>query len=266
MSVVNSDYLTDEEYQTYWFRLEGMRKAISESLGLSVGMKILDVGTGWGLFAIEMAKQLKKGEIVGIDIVAEDINGARKLVKDTEVVDIVSVLKMDATKLSFPDNCFNLATSFLGMRDIHMTRGRKGVKKTVEEMIRVVRPKGKIALCITPPEDMETEDQKIAVKVEGKVFGAESLPKKFYRDIFRENNVVLSEIQAYCTNKKLTANQSKIELKERIEIARKIYGREVPPFKEVWDRYGKNIEAFGHGMYSIIVMLLAEKLIGEPVL
>jgi len=79
---------------------------------------------------------------------------------------------MDATKLSFRDNYFDLAVSFLGIRDIYMTRGRRGVGNAIKEMIRVTRPGGKIALCITPPEDMETEDQRIAVEIEGKVFGA----------------------------------------------------------------------------------------------
>jgi predicted O-methyltransferase YrrM len=40
-------------------------------------MKILEIGTGWGLFAIEMAKQLKRGKIVGIDITLEDLSMAR---------------------------------------------------------------------------------------------------------------------------------------------------------------------------------------------
>lgn len=257
---MNSNFLTDKEYRNYWFELEGTRKTISRSLELTVGMKILDVGTGYGYFAVEMAKQLKNGEIVGIDISATDTRRARKLIKEAEVVDIVSALKMDATQLSFPHNCFDLATSFLGMRDIYMTRRRKGVERAVKEMIRVVKPSGKIVLCITPPEDMEREDQKIAVKVEGKVFGAVSLPKKFYLDLFRENNVLLCGIRAYYTNKKLTANQAKIELRDGIQIARRIYGREVPSFKKVWDRYGKRIETFGYGMYSKIVMLLAEKL------
>jgi len=257
---MDSDYLTDEEYQTYWFKLEGLRKDISENLGLNVGMKILDVGTGYGFFAIEMAKQLKKGKIIGIDIIDNDVSRARKLVKDVAVADIVSIVKMDAVKLSFPGNCFDLATSFLGMRDIYMTRGKRGVKKAVEEMIRIVKPDGKIVLCITPPEDMETEDQKIAVKLEGEIFGAKSLSKKFYADIFKENNVVLSGTRAYFTHKKMTANQTKTEFKDGIEIASKIYGREVPSFREVWDKYGKTIESFGYGMYSKIVTLVAQKL------
>lgn len=259
LDAMNSVYLTDEEYRTYWFSLEGLRKNVSESLGLRAGMMILDVGSGWGLFAIEMAKQLKRGEVVGIDIAGNDMINARKLIKEAEVQDIVSIQEMDATELSFPDNHFNLATSFLGMRDIHMTKGKIGVKKAVEEMIRVVKPKGKIVLCVTPLEDMKTEDQRIAVKLEGKIFGAESMPKKFYLNIFRENNVKLIETRSYSTGKKLTANQAMAELKEGIEIARRIYGKRVAEFREVWEEYGRAIEVFGYGMYSNIVMLIAQK-------
>ena len=256
---MNSKYLTDEGYAMYWFELEGVRRAISGDLKLNAGMNILDVGTGWGLFAIEIAKQLKEGEIVGIDITLEGTNMARKLTRDAKVADIVQILRMDATKLSFPDNHFDLAASFLGMRDIYMTRGERGVNNAIEEMIRVTKPCGKMALCITPLEDMETKEQRLAVEIEGKVFGAKSLPKKFYIDIFRENDVVLRETRVYYTNKKLTPKQAMTELKEGIEIARKVYDKDVPNFKDVWEKYGSEIKSFGYGMYSKVVMLVGEK-------
>jgi ubiquinone/menaquinone biosynthesis C-methylase UbiE len=257
---MNSDYLTDEEYKTYWFRLEGIRKDISGSLGLRGGMKILDVGTGSGFFAIELAKELERGKVIGIDIVDEGIKRAEKLVRDAKVANIVSIRKMDAVELSFPNDYFDIATSFLGMRDVYMTKGKKGVKKAVEEMIRVVKPNGKIVLCITPLEDMETEDQRIAVKLEGEIFRAKSMPKKFYIDIFKEHNAVLREMRAYYTHKKMTANQAKTEIQDGIEITKKIYHRKTPLFNDVWGKYGKKIETFGYGMYSKIVMLVAHKL------
>jgi len=257
---MDSDYLTDEEYQTYWLKLEGVRKDISESLGLKAGMKILDVGTGSGFFAIELARQLERGKIIGIDVVDEGIKRARKLVRNAKVANIVSILKMDAIELPFPNDHFDLATSFLGMRDIYMTRGKRGVKGAVEEMLRVVKPNGKIVLCITPLEDMETEDQRIAVKLEGDIFRAKSLPKKFYINIFKEHNAVLRETRAYYTHKKMTSSQTKTEIQDGIEITRKIYNRKAPSFNEVWNKYGKKIEAVGYGMYSKIVMLVARKL------
>jgi ubiquinone/menaquinone biosynthesis C-methylase UbiE len=256
----SSEYLTDEEYHIYWLKLEGLRTQISRKLRLRKGMKILDVGTGYAFFAIEVAKKLKRGKIVGIDTVNDGVIKARNLVKKTGVANVVSIAKVDAVKLSFPNDSFDFAVSFLGMRDIYMTRKRKGVKKAVEEMIRVVKPNGTVVLCITPPEDMETQDQKIAVKLEGEIFGAKSLPKKFYFDIFKKNNVAQTETQAYYTRKKMTANQAKTEFKDGIKIARKIYGKRVPTFKIVWNKYGKNIEAYGYGMYSKIVVLKARKL------
>jgi len=257
---MDSDYLTDEEYRRYWFNLGGIRAGICESLGLKDSMKILDVGTGYGLFAIEMAKQLRNGMIVGVDIVDDGLSHARKLVEKAEVADRVSIVKTDAVKLSFPDAYFDLAASFLGMRDIYMTRGRRGVKKTIEEMTRVLKPNGRIVLCITPPEDMETEDQKIAVRLEGEIFGARSLPKRFYADIFRQRNVALNQTRVFFTRKKMTANQTRIEFKDGIKIARTIYGRRVPSFQTVWQKYGKKIEAYGYGMYSKIVLLEGQKL------
>jgi len=49
--VTDSKYLKDEEYEIYWVKLEGMRSVISKDLELTEGMRILDVGTGWGFFA-----------------------------------------------------------------------------------------------------------------------------------------------------------------------------------------------------------------------
>ena len=256
---MSSDYLTDEEYGTHWFRLGESRGKIAGALRLKDGMKIVDVGSGWGLFALEMARQLNYGEIIGIDIVYEDIREARKLANEAELKSIISFRKMDATELLFPDNHFDLASIFLGMRDIHMTRGEEGVKRAVEEMVRVIRLGGKVVLCITPPENMETEDQRVAVELEGEIFGAKSMPKKFYLDILRENNVTFAEAKAFLTGKKLTANQAEIEIKDGIQIVRHIYGKRALGFKQVWAKYGKSIEAFGYGMYSKIVRITAQK-------
>ena len=91
---LSSDYLTDEEYSTYWFKLGGSRRKIADGLKLQNGVKIIDVGTGWGLFALEMARQLNYGEIIGIDIIYEDIREARKLANKAELENIISFQKM----------------------------------------------------------------------------------------------------------------------------------------------------------------------------
>ena len=85
------------------------------------------------------------------------------------------------------------------------------------------------------------------------------MPKRFYLDIFDKNNVTLKRVGAFLTNKKMTANQTRTEIKDGIEIASRIYGREVPSFEEVWAKYGDRIETSGYGMYSKIVTLEARK-------
>ena len=45
-SSLGSNYLTDEEYGTYWFRLSGLREKVAENIKFQNGMKIIDVGTG----------------------------------------------------------------------------------------------------------------------------------------------------------------------------------------------------------------------------
>jgi len=115
-------------------------------------------------------------------------------------------------------------------------------------------------LGITPPEDMETADQKLAVQLEGDLFGATSLPKQFYQDILDEHNTKLTETRVYRTHKKLTASQARTELEAGLAIARTIYGRPVPSIRDVWNTHGKTIETVGYGMYSKIVLLLARRL------
>lgn len=235
---VKVDYLTDVEYKTYWIKLEGVRGKIVEKINYLEDSKILDVGTGWGLFSLELAKRAR-------------------LMNNME--EKISIKEMDATSLDFPDEHFDLTTSFLGMRDIHMTRGENGVRKAGEEMIRVTKAQGKIVLCLTPPEDMDQESLRIAVEVEGDVFGAKSLPKGFYIDIFQENNVHINNISSFYTGKKLIVRQAQNEIREGLEIVKRVYKLPVQSFTEVWSKYGELVEKQGYGMYSKIIVIQARK-------
>jgi len=154
---------------------------------------------------------------------------------------------------------FDHATSFLGMRDIYMTRGRKGVESTIEEMIRASKKTGRIALAVTPPDLAEVMAVRVAIDVEGEVFGARSMPSTFYTELLKENGVDATERKLYSTGLMMTTEQTKVELKEGIEIVKEIYGRDVQDFDEVWTRYGSTIERHGYGMYSKITVISGKK-------
>ncbi len=61
------DYLTDKEYRTHFQKLNGLRSRIVRTLPLIPGMRVLDLATGYGYFAIEIAQRCNGLMIEGID-------------------------------------------------------------------------------------------------------------------------------------------------------------------------------------------------------
>ncbi|RLI84396.1 hypothetical protein DRP07_01270 [Archaeoglobales archaeon] len=111
--------------------------------------KILDVGTGGGLLAIGFAKRAKC-KAVGIDIWlpfggGTSMDTAEKNARIEGVNKFVTFKKADARNIPFPDEYFDVVVaSFV----IHMIK--KDRIKALQEMIRVLKPKGKFAI-IEPP-------------------------------------------------------------------------------------------------------------------
>lgn len=66
-------------------------------------------------------------------------------------------------------------------------------------------------------------------------------------------------VKTYTTGRKMTAEQTKKELRDGIEIAGDIYNRDPPNFEEVWRRYGPIIERHGYGMYSKITVFVGKE-------
>lgn len=101
-------------------------------LNLSPGMKLLEVGIGTGLSLPLLSKSV---EITGIDLSQKMLDKAHQRVESMGLNN-VKLLKMDATKLNFPDNSFDrvLAAYFISTVPDPV--------KVVQEMKRVCRPGG----------------------------------------------------------------------------------------------------------------------------
>jgi len=252
-------FLSDEEYENYWDELGGVRGAIAAHLAEDEAALVLDVACGWGYYTLELASRHSMGRVVAVDIVSSAFSNLRRKQRETRVPGVIDPLMADAALLPLRNEVFDLSTSFLGMRDIHMTQGRSGVEKTNREMFRTLRRGGRIALAVTPPDLAETEDQRIAIEVEGEVFGARSPPSTLYKELFRRSDIELLEVKTYSTGGKMTPEQARRELRDGLEIAQEVYGSDVPAFEEVWERYGPVIERHGYGMYSKITVLIGRK-------
>ena len=252
-------YMTNEEYDRYWDELGETRETIARDLTRSQDALILDVACGWGYYTFQLAHSHPTGLVVAVDLVPSAFTNMERKGNDLDAPDNIAPLIADATRLPFKGGSFDHATSFLGMRDIYMTLGSKGVESTVKGLAEVTKTKGRVTLAVTPPDLSETEEERIAIEVEGEVFGARSLPSTFYRDLFSAIDVRLLDIKSYSTCLKMTAKQTKTELRDGLEICKEVYGRDVPDFEEVWQRYGPLIEEHGYGMYSLIRVLVGEK-------
>jgi len=256
---VTEEYVTDPEYRTYYPKLEGLRLRIAKDLPIKPGMRILDVATGSGFFAMEVARREGSLRITGIDIAASDIRNSKKNLKREGLADRVEVLQMDATKMSFPAGEFDMAVNFTGLEDIHMTRGKAGVEQTFHQVARVIKPEGTFCFVVMPPDEMESEAQRIEVALFSYICNATWLTGKEYESMLEKAGFILVRKKQYYTGKKLTAEQAKAEIKFAIETDPKIYGVATQPFEKVWAKFGRQIEEHGLGHYSKVVLMIAEK-------
>lgn len=252
-------YLSDAEYSTYFPKLNNLRLKIVNDLPIEPDMRILDLATGYGYFSIELAKRENDIKIVGIDISQGDVNIAKTNVIREGFADRVKIIKMDATKMSFDNESFDMVANFLGLEDIHMTRGRRGIQQTFTEANRILKSGGYFCFTVMPPEEMETDAQKTEVALFSYICGATWLSIKEYENILIGTGFRLIRKEKYYTGKKLTSEQAKIEIKFACSNAPKIYEIKTQSFEKVWEKFGKRIEKHGLGHYSKTILFITEK-------
>jgi len=253
------EYLSDAEYSTYFSKLNNLRPKIVNDLPIEPGICILDLATGYGYFSIELARCKSNIKIVGIDISQGDVDIAEKNVIREGFADRVKIITMDATKMNFDNESFNIVANFLGLEDIHMTRGRTGIQQTFTEVDRILKPGGYFCFTAMPPEEMETDAQKMEVALFSYICGATWLSMKKYENMLRDTGFRLIRKEKYYTGKKLTSEQAKIEIKFACNSAPKIYEVETQSFEKVWGKFGQRIEKHGLGHYSKTILLIAQK-------
>jgi demethylmenaquinone methyltransferase/2-methoxy-6-polyprenyl-1,4-benzoquinol methylase len=105
------------------------------------GVPILDCCTGTADLALEYDRA-SGGQcpVVGSDFCREMLVIGRKKVKKAHAEERITLVEGDTQKLPAPDNTFGVVTVAFGLRNVSDTvRG-------IDEMIRVARPGGKVAI------------------------------------------------------------------------------------------------------------------------
>jgi arsenite methyltransferase len=84
------------------------RAATLHALALQVGERVVDIGSGPGLLAAEMAAQVgPAGKVVGLDLSDSMLALSRERCGDLPTNECPSFLKADAARLPFADSMFD---------------------------------------------------------------------------------------------------------------------------------------------------------------
>jgi len=102
-----------------------------------VGGRILDVGIGTGLALLDFSR---KNRIVGVDISEPMLRRARRRVTEEKLDHVEGLVVMDAARLGFPDNCFDVVVAQFVITAV------PSPDATLDELTRVARPGGEIIL------------------------------------------------------------------------------------------------------------------------
>ncbi len=114
----------------------GRRHAI-RLMGLRSGEHVLEVGVGTGQSLPLYPRDVR---ITGVDLSPHMLEKARQRVRRHGLENVEGLLEMDATKLNFPDNSFDVVIA------MYIISVVDDPDRVVEEMRRVCRPGGRIVI------------------------------------------------------------------------------------------------------------------------
>jgi ubiquinone/menaquinone biosynthesis C-methylase UbiE len=117
-------------------------QTLVEAAGIEPGMEVLDVACGTGNVTIPAAKLAAR--VTGLDFAPRLLGEARERAADAMVE--VELVEGDAQDLPFEDASFDRVVSCFG----HMFAPDH--ERTADEMLRVCRPGGRIAIACWTPE------------------------------------------------------------------------------------------------------------------
>ncbi len=135
-----------------WSSLSGkfaIRDAVLDAAGLQGHESVLDVGCGRGLLLVGAAKRLNTGRAFGVDLwSADDLAGntpeaALHNAALEGVTGRVTVETGDARNLPWRTGSFDVVVS---MTAIHNIPDEAGRAKALEEMVRVLKPGGRLSM------------------------------------------------------------------------------------------------------------------------
>lgn len=112
------------------------RKKLIQRLGDKEAFKLIDIATGTGDLAIEIAKQKPNIQIIGFDLSQKMLEIGKKKIEKAGLSNQIEMMKGDAENMPFEDASFDMATVAFGVRNF------ENLDKGLLEINRVLKPNG----------------------------------------------------------------------------------------------------------------------------
>ncbi len=128
------NHLLSVGVDVYW-----RRRAMRELKALKPNL-ILDVATGTGDLAIQAIKSLNPEKVIGVDISAGMMDIGRKKIEEKGLSNRIELRRGDSENLPFEENKFDAVIVAFGVRNF------ENLEKGLAEMLRVVKPGGKVVV------------------------------------------------------------------------------------------------------------------------
>jgi SAM-dependent methyltransferase len=105
----------------------------------------LDIACGYATFLAQLGWRFPKADLMGLNI---DFIGPHRLAQPllTEAAVKATLIQADARRIPIADALFPSVSCFLGLQDIEIGFGVKGVRETLADAVRVLLPGGILIL------------------------------------------------------------------------------------------------------------------------
>ena len=105
----------------------------------------IDVSSGTGDLALELAKRPGICHAVGLDLLLEMTSRANQKISSRGMSRVITMMSGDSLSLPFSDDSFACATAGFSLRNM------PDIEKALSEMVRVIRPGGRLAILELSP-------------------------------------------------------------------------------------------------------------------
>lgn len=180
--------------QSYWGARGGARSRIVADLRLR-GRSALDVATGNGHFALEMAAANPSLEVLGIDISEPFLVFAAQLAEELGLSDRCAFAKADLRSLDTSSERFDVVTCYAGLGDLLRQRYLGSV---IGQLGRAVSPRGQLVLCEAFEDDALAERERLGFHVL-RCLGYQTPTKEELRQALRQAGMRILREQTYRT-------------------------------------------------------------------